>query len=154
MVLLNDGTVGGQGELFGHITTQGGAYRVLDNGDADFSAPGWTTVSTGVGFDGDDAFAKPSYETGTVVSASWAFPGLQNGFYRVFASWPGGSTHTTQAPFTIFDNALLRDTAFVNQEAASAGGPNEFGFVFQQLGGTVSITTGRLRSTSNAVSEE
>jgi len=52
----------------------------------------------------------------------------------------------------MLDNTTLRATAFINQETASAGGPNEFGFVFQQLSGSVTINSGTLKVTlSNAV---
>jgi hypothetical protein len=110
---------------------------------------------TGQGFGGDVSQATPSRLSGTVLTASWAFLGLEPGLYRVFATWPAGPDRTSRAPFSIFDgSAALRSIPFVNEQNAPVGGPKAGPIVFQQLGGTVNITSGTLRvNLSNVVSD-
>lgn len=156
-ILRNDGQFGGTGDVPGSVTTEGGALQTVDNGGSGFTAVGWTSQSTPLGFDSDIAVSPTS-----PGSAQWTFTDLTPGLYRVFATWPFDAHNasfnsglSTAAPYRIFDDATLRATVAVDQEKAPSGGPHVGGVVFQQLAGTVNVTSGTLKvQLSNRVSPE
>ncbi|MEX2174847.1 MAG: choice-of-anchor D domain-containing protein [Pirellulaceae bacterium] len=113
--------------------------RVLDNGASGHTKRGQWNRSTGQGVQEDlDRAAKG---TGSSYS-TWSFPGIANGKYQVYAAWPGGSTHATNAPFTLYNGSTPTATVRMNQRVASSGLTAD-GATWKYLG-TVQITGGRL----------
>ncbi len=100
----------------------------------------WTSQSNGLG--GTDHTAPAG--TGTSV-ATYAFGGLATGAYQVYATWPAGSTHATNAPFTLYNGSTAVGTIAVNEKVAPSG-PTYSGTTFQLLG-TVNVTAGSLKAT-------
>lgn len=78
----------------------GSIRRLSDNGDAGFASSGdWThTTYRGQGFDGDVHFSAAG--DGQSV-ATWTFPSLGRGEYRVAVTWSEHSNRATNAPFSI-----------------------------------------------------
>ncbi|MEI6541279.1 MAG: choice-of-anchor D domain-containing protein, partial [Planctomycetota bacterium] len=108
---------------------------IMDNGDAGFSAPGYTTI-TGEGFQNDIAFAAAG--SGSSI-ATWNFNGLLPGVYRVSAAWSTHSNRATNSPFTVYDGVTNRGTVRLNQELA----PNDrvdAGTNWEDLGSSFMIT--------------
>jgi hypothetical protein len=113
--------------------------RIIDNGAAGHSrSSGWTT-STGRGVASDiDQSAK-----GTGANSStWSFTTLPSGIYQVYASWTGGSTNATNAPFTLYNGSTPTATIRMNQRVASSGLTAD-GASWKYLG-NVTVTAGRL----------
>jgi hypothetical protein len=107
----------------------------MDNGDAGFSAPGYTT-NTGEGFQSDIAYAAAG--SGSSIAA-WTFNGLLPGVYRVSAAWSTHSNRATNSPFTVYDGVTNRGTVRLNQELA----PNDrvdAGTNWEDLGSSFTIT--------------
>jgi hypothetical protein len=113
--------------------------RNLDNGAAGHTrSSGWTT-QTGRGVSGDiDQSAKG---TGANYS-NWSFTSLPSGTYQVYASWTGGATNATNAPFTLYNGSTPVTTVRMNQRFASTGLTAD-GASWKLLG-TVTVTGGRL----------
>ena len=100
----------------------------------------WTSQANGSG--GTDHTAAAG--TGTSV-ATYVFSGLATGAYQVYATWPAGSNHATNAPFTLYNGSTAVGTIAVNEKVAPSG-PTYSGTTFQLLG-TVNVTAGSLKAT-------
>jgi hypothetical protein len=93
-----------------------GPIRLVDDGDADFSISSGSIARSGYLND------SRMFRQGTGNSqATWTFPGLIAGTYRVMATWRIASTRATNSPFTILDGQQLLTTVQVNQQVAPAG---------------------------------
>ncbi|MCA9012875.1 MAG: choice-of-anchor D domain-containing protein, partial [Planctomycetaceae bacterium] len=90
--------------------------RIVDDGDADFTV---TPGSFGRGgFQGDSRALRSG--TGS-VQATWTFPGLVPGVYRVTTTWRNSAIRATDSPFTISDAQQVLTTVEVNQQLAPSG---------------------------------
>ncbi len=90
--------------------------RVIDNGDAGFSATaGWTPSPVSNGYE-DDLLNAPTGDGSTI--ATWTFAGLVPGAYRVSTTWFAHPNRATDAPYTIYDGATPLVTIDLNQELA------------------------------------
>ena len=93
--------------------TWGGVVRVLDNGDPGFTATaGWTVASDAGACEGDYHCAAMGNGS---EKATWAFYGLEEGRYRIAATWTAGAARPTNAPYTVF-SVLPRGTVAVDQQ--------------------------------------
>lgn len=116
------------------LVTKIGDDRILDDGEAAFTAGGFTAHSSGIHY---AVAGNGSNE------ASWTFTGLSAGTYRVSASWAAGSSRATNAGFTVLDNSTSVGTVTVNQRNA----PNDrtdSGTAFEDLGASFEISSGTL----------
>lgn len=109
----------------------------LDNSQPGYTETGdWVTVAGG--FLGDQRIR--SIQGG---SASWAFNGLPDGMYRISATWPQPADPGGVATYTVFDGAVNRVTAEVDQTAA----PDDFsqaGIPWEYLSESVQLSSGFL----------
>ncbi|HAH44788.1 MAG TPA: hypothetical protein DCM07_07995, partial [Planctomycetaceae bacterium] len=89
---------------------------IIDNGDSDFSAPGFVDFSTGVnagsnGYEGDISAAVPNDPGNTPAppteTATWTFTGLAEGNYRVSTTWSQLYNRVTDAPYSINGGAII-----------------------------------------------
>jgi ELWxxDGT repeat protein/predicted outer membrane repeat protein len=93
--------------------TWGGVVRVLDDGDPGFTATaGWTASSDAGACDGD--YHAAAMGDGN-EKATWTFTGLEEGRYRIAATWTAGAARPTNAPYTVF-SVLPRGTVAVDQQ--------------------------------------
>jgi subtilisin-like proprotein convertase family protein len=86
------------GNNFGsRLSAPANNVTILDDGDAGFSVSGnWSTVTSGYGNDRRLANAGDANAT-----ASWNFTGLQNGQYRISATWIGAANRASNIPYTV-----------------------------------------------------
>lgn len=91
--------------------------RIVDNGSAGFSAKGaWKA-------NGTNGFAKGSLAAGGgsgANTASWVFPDLAAGEYRVSVTWPADAGAAADAPFTVLANGRVLAQTTLNQRQAPA----------------------------------
>ncbi|MCA9078759.1 MAG: hypothetical protein KDA93_27290 [Planctomycetaceae bacterium] len=113
--------------------------RVIDDGEPGFAIESGSWGTGIVGAKGDNRNASTS--GGTKV-ASWTFASLEPGQYRVSATWKADHSRATDAPFSLFDGAMLRSTVPVNQQIAPSGSPDltDLGESWQDLVGTFFLT--------------
>ena len=112
-----------------------GPSLIIDNGDAGFSAPGYTTA-VGEGFQNDIAYAAAGSGGGV---ATWTFNGLATGTYRVSATWNILSNRATNSPFTVYNGGTSLGTILVNQELTPAD-RTDAGVGWKDLGSSFVIT--------------
>jgi len=110
------------------------AARMVDDGDAGFSASGaWVSVSS-AGHDGDHLFDAVGLST-----ATWTFTGLSPGYrYRISATWTAGAGRATDAMYSITehlddDTDRLLASVSVDQTAA-CDDLDESGTLWEDLG--------------------
>ena len=108
---------------------------IIDNGDAGFSAPSYTTA-VGEGFQNDIAYAAAG---GGSSVATWTFNGLATGTYRVSATWNIMSNRATNSPFTVYNGTTSLGTVLVNQEQLT-NNRTDAGANWQDLGSSFTIT--------------
>ena len=90
---------------------------VVDDADAAFQASGvWNPLRTGRGRNTLVAAAG-----GGETTASWNFPGLLPGQYRVYATWSASPLLATDASFTLLSEQQVLGSVQVNQEQPPAG---------------------------------
>ena len=103
--------------------------QLVDDGDVGFSTSGGWLPYAGQGLEGDVHYE----EAGDGSSlATWEFP-VSPGDYQVAVTWSAEPNRATDAPFTVFDDAVPLVTIDVNQELT----PNDFsaaGVLWQELG--------------------
>ena len=90
--------------------------QIIDNGDAGFSAQGFTTY--GQGYQSDIHFSAAGSGSN---SATWTFA-VTPGQYEVAATWTKHKNRATDSPFTVLNGSTVLSTVDVNQEQA----PNDF----------------------------
>ncbi len=91
---------------------------VVDDGDAGYSATGFTTKSASGAFQGDQSTAAAG--TGS-KTATWTFTGLQAGAsYKVTTTWKTVTGSASNAPFTIIDGGTAVAAVSVNERVAPA----------------------------------
>ncbi|HLJ91942.1 MAG TPA: DUF1800 family protein [Gemmataceae bacterium] len=92
---------------------------VSDDGGPTFSTAGGSWQATpGPGFQGGATVAPAGVGGNT---ATWTFPNLTPGLYRVMATWPANANQADNAPFTLLDGATVIATTAVNQQLAPVG---------------------------------
>jgi hypothetical protein len=79
------------------VTGLGSSVLIVDNGDPEFSAPGYVGPFSGQGFQNDVHFSGA--DSGN--TATWTFTGLPDGDYRVSATWTPHPNRASNAPFAI-----------------------------------------------------
>ena len=89
--------------------------QILDNGDAGFSAPGFTSFIKG--YQNDIHFAAGG--NGSNI-ATWTFT-VTPGQYDVATTWTKHSNRATDAPFTILNGGTALATIDVDQEQPPSG---------------------------------
>ncbi|MEQ9407061.1 MAG: Ig-like domain-containing protein [Fuerstiella sp.] len=100
------------------------AARVIDDGDAGYSAPGFTRIFDPVfpqGLNGDVEFSGPN----SGDTATWTFTEIPSGIYAVSATWTSAPDRATNTRFRIFDGTtggIQVSEQRVNQQLA----PQEF----------------------------
>ena len=114
--------------------------RIVDNGDPGFTSIGEWTEWTGQGYANDvhESLAGIGDDV-----ASWTFPGMLPGTYRISATWSAYSNRAPDAPFTILDGATSLGTFSINQQVS----PDDFsdqGVMWEDLGGTHAMSSGTL----------
>ncbi|MFP6613563.1 MAG: choice-of-anchor D domain-containing protein [Pirellulales bacterium] len=123
---------------------------IIDNGNAGFaSSAGFLAFGLQGYADPADNLSDVHYAAGdgSGDAATWTFDlaalGLPNGeSYSVAATWTAFANRATNATFEIYDGAVLKSSAALNQELS----PNDFsdqGVSWEELGG-VRITSGTL----------
>lgn len=124
------------------IERVGSPLRVIDSGDADFSATGtWQSLLVPGAF-GWDVHAAPAGDGSG--KATWSFSALVPGLYRVSATWLTHPLLASNATFTLLEGPSTLGTATVSQQAAPAGFGDagatwqDLGFVFIS-GGTLAV---------------
>ncbi len=113
---------------------------IADNGDTGFTAVGQWQRWTGQGYLSD--IHESLAGTGADV-ASWTFPNLLPGTYRVSATWTAYTNRASNSPFTILDDATIVGSVTVNQRLA----PSQFadaGVYWNDLGSSYQISSGKL----------
>jgi hypothetical protein len=102
-----------------------GPVTIIDDGDGEFGAPGFTGPFVGQGFQNDVSFSA----AGAGNTATWTFSGLTQGsMYRVSATWTEHPNRATNAAYMIDGNAVV-----VNQELAPISDVVVTGTDFQDL---------------------
>src|SRR5262249_4393613 len=91
---------------------------ILDNGSSGFSTTGTWSDNSPNGFAYDSLRADNG---DTASTASWMFPNLVPGQYRVSVTWPQDPGAAIDAPFTLLVNGQVVATATLNQRLAPAG---------------------------------
>ena len=90
---------------------------IVDDGDVGFEVTNGFQVYTGQGFSGD---VRAEYGPNSLDVATWRFPGLAAGTYRVSAAWSTYFNRATNAPYAI--TSTVGDgssgTILVNQRLA------------------------------------
>jgi uncharacterized protein (DUF1800 family) len=118
------------------------AVNYVDDNDARFTfTSGWTQNYSAIGTSGKRPFqrALSSANSGTGAEvATWTFPGLEPGEYKVEATWVGYTWGATNAPYTIHDGTTPLRTVRVDQQVDSTG-VSDGGSVWQDLG-TYTVT--------------
>src|SRR5262249_45071069 len=108
--------------------------RVIDDGDAGFTATAGFVSLTGHGVQND--VHRAAAGVGNEV-ATWTFQ-VEPGTYQVSVTWTAAANQATNAPFTVLDGTTPLTTLRVNQRRAS----NDFrinGVTWKELG-TFTIT--------------
>ena len=118
--------------------------QIIDNGDAGFSAPSFT--SYGQGFQGDIHFTAAGNGSS---AATWTFT-VTPGEYEVAATWTKHTNRAKDAPFTVLNGSSVLSTVDINQETI----PNDFtdsGAQWERLGDfTITGTQLVVRLTNDA----
>jgi hypothetical protein len=128
---------------------------ILDDGDAGFTAGGFTTYSSGLGYQSDVRYALAG--SGSKV-AQWQFSlanlGLTDGLYRVSTLWYVEGSRTSNATYKAYNGTAggtPQLTAVVNQQLTPRADVVDQGRNWQDLG-AVAISGGVLTVTlSDAV---
>ncbi len=139
----------------GQATLPAATKAILDDGDAGFTAGGFTTYASGAGYLSDVRYAMPG--TGSKV-AQWQFAfanyGLTDGLYRVSTLWYVQGSRTNNASFKLYSGTATgtpQVTAAVNQQVAPRADVVDQGRNWQDLG-VVAVSGGMLTVTvSDAV---
>src|SRR5262249_12226482 len=78
--------------------------RVIDNGQPGYTeaGSGWTDYAAG--YNGGLRFHAPG---GGANTAAWQVSGLAPGYYTVQATWNASGNHASNAPYAIYDGAVL-----------------------------------------------
>ncbi|WP_435011876.1 S8 family serine peptidase (plasmid) [Tundrisphaera lichenicola] len=122
------------------VTGVASEVRVIDDGDAGFSATsGWQSYA-GAGWQGDMKFKSSG--TGA-ESASWSFGDLAPGRYRVSVTWVDYSNRASDALYTVLVDGAAGPTLTIDQRQAPVGF-SEGGRLWQDLGGSFDVTGGSL----------
>ncbi len=101
-------------------TTTSSSVRILDNGQAGYTTSGGWSTRTGIGRDSDLQQVGRS-SGGASATARWTFSSLPAGSYRIWMTWPGGSTNASNAPVSFYDNGRLVRTVTVDQRSSASG---------------------------------
>ena len=111
---------------------------ILDDGDAGFTAGGFTTYSSSSGYQGDVRYALPG--TGSKV-AQWQFTlanfGLTDGLYRVSTLWYVEGSRADAATYQLYSGAAAgtpQATAVVSHKVAPRADVVDLGRNWQDLG--------------------
>jgi hypothetical protein len=115
------------------------AAGFIDDSDPGFSTVGNWTQWTNGGYKGN--VHEATGRSGADV-ASWTFPNLAAGQYRVSVTWTAWPDRATNAPYTVLDGSAAQGTVLVNQQVAPSGF-NDAGAVWQDLG-TFEVRSGSL----------
>ena len=118
------------------------APSVVDNADAAYAeqGSGWLGSSESGAYHGDFRYHGPGAGQNT---ATWTFADLDpNATYQVYATWSAQSNRTTDAPYTILDNATSLGTVRINQQFAPDNATFD-GQSWQSLG-TYQLSSGQL----------
>ena len=96
---------------------------LIDNGDPgyveeDLGSQDWHTVSRSSAYHGE--FRRQNGWIGS-DKAYWQFTGLEPGWYEVLVSYGPHDNQAKNAPFTVFDGTVAKDTVRVNQRKAPSG---------------------------------
>ncbi|MCD4824819.1 MAG: PEP-CTERM sorting domain-containing protein [Phycisphaerae bacterium] len=115
---------------------------LIDNGDAGYSTTGtWTGYTSTNYFNTDNESA--AYNDAPTATATWAFTGVTNGTYDVYAIWRAHTNRTPDAVYTITDGL---GAVSVNQTLAPAQDveitDNQPADLWFEKLGTVTITDG------------
>jgi subtilisin family serine protease len=114
---------------------------IIDDGDAGYSevGGGWGTGTLSGAYNNDYRYSPGG---GGSNRARWLFSSVASGTVQVYTTWKEHSNRATNAPYSIFDGAVLEQTVFVNQRSA----PNDVfsAGVWWELLGTYAITNGSL----------
>ena len=105
-------------ETFGVVPA---VIHVVDDGDAAFAVTGnWTHEDPVDPAYQDDQHTAFGIADGADI-AGWTFDNLEPRIYEVQATWLADPGNATNAPFSLFDDTLLRTSATVDQTVAPAG---------------------------------
>ena len=117
---------------------------VIDNGDAGFSTTSGFVTWNGQGFQNDVA---EDNNPGNGGVATWTFPGLSSGTYRISTTWSAFSNRATDAPYSINGGAAI----LINQQLPPSDGSFtsvlESGVSFADLDGAFAFAGGTLTVT-------
>lgn len=122
---------------------------------ADNASPSYTESGKGwVGGENEEA-VEENYRlhpgSDPLASATWTFPGLVDGTYEVFATWPAHDSRTVAASYTLFDGPVEKGARLVNQRLAPIG--RNLGAASWTSLGAISIETGTLAVELSAAGE-
>ena len=124
--------------------------QIIDDGATGFTSTGFTNYA-GIGYQSDVRYAAAG--TGSSF-ATWSFPVVAGGVYRISTTWVIHSNRATDAPFSVFDGTTatgkLLGTTRLNQQV----NPNDFsnsGVAWEDVGVfAMSGTTLTVRLTNQA----
>ena len=105
-------------ETFGVVPA---VIHFIDDGDTAFAVTGnWTHQNSVDAAYQDDQHAASGAADGSAV-ARWVFDNLEPRIYEVQATWLADPLNATNAPFSLFDDALPRTSSTVDQTASPVG---------------------------------
>jgi hypothetical protein len=116
---------------------------LVDNSDSGFYVQypwHWSTQSLAGTYNG-------TYRRNTLYQNSgwcrWKFTDLEPGYYEIHVTYPASASHSTVAPYIVFDDFAEVGSVTVNQTAAPSG-PAYAGVNWKNIG-LYAITSGTLR---------
>lgn len=130
-------------DVRGEVTASGAL--VIDDGDAGFSATGFSFWSGG--YQNDFQYSGGD---NTGDTATWTFTGLASGRYAVATTWRAEANRATDAPFSVYDGAAIPANLLDTQDLNQQVGPNDFsedGVFWEELVGSFNVTSGTLTVT-------